>query len=308
MLLKDSKETYMEPIHLKRLAFIKYFFYIGLHQSYQPEPLCGIAILSFHDSVELFLQLCLDELSINVNEKKSERLTFMDYWGKIEEKGKKLSRKTSMNRINTARNGFKHHGNIPSKLDIETFRATTNDFFTENCITIFNIDFNDVSLIDAIKFDRTRETLKQAKLNFETGKKIEYSRDIILSFRYLLLDYEQSKIDRFDQSPFFSGKFIPKPPDQFLKSSEDNILKKWAGEVEESFKEIQEALKILFLGIDYRKYVKYRSIVPPVAVNLSVDGKSYEAIVLGDISLKKQDLDFCIDFIIESSLKLQEFD
>jgi len=298
----------MEPTHLKRLAFIKYLFNIGLYQSYQPEPFCGIAILSFHDSVELFLQLCLDELSINVTNKENERLTFTGYWSKIEEKVKPLSQKTSMNRLNTARNGFKHHGNIPSKLDIETFRATTNAFFTENCKLIFDIDFAEVSLIDAIKFDRTRETLKQAKLNFEKGRKIECLRDIILSFRYLLIDYEQSKINRFDQSPFFSSKFIPNPPNQFLKSSEDTILKQWANSVKESFGEVQDVLKILFLGIDYRKYMKYRSIIQPMTVNLSVDGKSCEAIVLGEISLKKEDLDFCIDFIIESSLKLQEFD
>lgn len=56
------RRSYMETTYLQRLSFIKYLFSIGITQSYQPEPLCGVAILSFHDSIELFLCLASEKL------------------------------------------------------------------------------------------------------------------------------------------------------------------------------------------------------------------------------------------------------
>lgn len=45
----------MNEISLKRLALIKRLFMLGVAQSYEPEPLNGFSILSFHDSLEMFV-------------------------------------------------------------------------------------------------------------------------------------------------------------------------------------------------------------------------------------------------------------
>ena len=60
-------------------------------------------------------------------------------------------------------------------------------------------------------------------------------------------------------------------------------------------------------GIDYKKYVKYRLIISSVQFALSEDGipRFY---FHGETILSKEDLEFATDFIIESALKLQEFD
>lgn len=50
----------MNEISLKRLALIKQLFMLGVAQSYEPEPLNGFSILSFHDSLEMFVKLCAD--------------------------------------------------------------------------------------------------------------------------------------------------------------------------------------------------------------------------------------------------------
>ncbi|MCK4307051.1 hypothetical protein KAW50_02365 [candidate division WOR-3 bacterium] len=280
----------MEPTYLQRLSFIKYLFsIIGLYQSYQPEPLYGVSILSFHDSVELFLQLSLEKLNIT---KASQ--SFMDYWEIIKsEKGMTLSQKGSMKRLNKARVGLKHSGIIPSKLDIESFRATTLAFFNENCLKIFDRDFDDISLIDIIKFERSKKLLKQAKSDFENNSIEKSLQNIALSFEYLISDYEKSKgVGLFHRSPFPFSKHITrryKEIDEVVKSIEANT----------------KAIKILSFGIDYKKYVKYKSIVPSVRLTMngtpSLDPSR-------KIVLSKEDLDFCINFIVESALKLQEFD
>lgn len=299
----------MEPTLVQRLSFIKYLFSIGMYQSYQPEPLCSVSILSFHDSVELFLQLSSEKL--NVSKKDRE---FMKYWDVIdpELRDAKLSQKERMRRLNEARNALKHGSLFPSKLAIESFRAATLDFFNENCPTIFQIEFDSISLIDLITFERTRELLKQAESNFCKGLLYECLQNIILSFEYLIRDYEESKKDRFSRSPFFFGESMT-----FLKGyhlgldfndrTEGRKFRDFVDKVTESIEAIQTAIKLLSFGVDYKKYVKFRSIVSSVQVTIS-DGGTIHSYIHGEIKLSKEDLDFCTNFIVESALKLQEFD
>ena len=52
----------MEELILKRLAVIKQLYLQGVAQSYNAEPMNGFSILSFHDSVEMFMKLCAEPL------------------------------------------------------------------------------------------------------------------------------------------------------------------------------------------------------------------------------------------------------
>lgn len=306
----------MEATYLKRLAFIKYLFSVGLYQSHQPMPLCGICILSFHDSVELFLQLSLEKLNTSKKD-----ISFMTYWDRIDEKlkGTTLSQKESMKRLNKARVNLKHYGIIPSELDIESFRATTAAFFYDNCPVIFDIDFNDVSLIDIIKYERPRNQLIEAKNNFEKKLIDKALINIILSFDYLISDYEESKRDKVHGSPFFFGedmrslgrfRFNLGSFDYKENRGIERFADKISGEFEKvakSIEQIQDAIKILSFGIDYKKYVKFRSITQSISVAFTSRGglRSYTH---SEPTLTKEELDFCINFIVESALKLQEFD
>lgn len=291
----------MDPTYLQRLSFIKYLFSIGLYQSNQPEPLCGVSILSFHDSVELFLELSSEKLNIGKNSQ-----GFMDYWDMINNKteDRVLTQKESMKRLNKARVNLKHHGIIPSKLDIESFRAVTQAFFNENCPTVFEIDFDNISLIDLIKFERPKEFLKKAKEVFSKDLIKESLENLALSFEYLIIDYEKSIKDKLYRSPFFFGRSM-----EYLRGSLDpNYNNYGVQDLTEAIESMQKALKVLSLGIDYRKYAKFDSIVPPVQFLGNLENRK-PYITMGEkIELRKEDLEFCIDFIIESSLKLQEFD
>lgn len=295
----------METTYLQRLSFIKYLFSIGLYQSNQPEPLYGISILFFHDSIELFLQLSLEKLGTS----SPTEPKFMEYWSIIDAKLKNtsLSQKESMKRLNKARVDLKHLGIIPSKLDVESFRATTSAFFNENCPIIFEVSFDDISLIDIIKLERPKDLLKQAKENFEKeqiGKSLE---NLALSFEYLISGYEESKKDDFNRSPFLFGESMTNLKSFYLGGiiNEDRIIKKFVDTVSKSIEEIQKAIKIVSFGIDYRKYVKFQSIVPSVVFSISNEPILYTR---EGMTLSKDDLEFCVSFIIESALKLQEFD
>jgi len=120
-------------IIIKRLAFIKYLLNQANNASHFPEPLSSSSILSFHDAVELFLHLCAEQYNLN-----TKNISFIEYWEKLKPplstaNKPELTQKESMRRLNDARVSLKHHGTLPSKLDIDNFRVICNTFFEENC-------------------------------------------------------------------------------------------------------------------------------------------------------------------------------
>ena len=134
----------LDEVTLQRLGLIRYLYETAIEESRRPEPFGLISILKFHDSVELFLDLACDKFGIPANRTQH----FRDYWTEIEKhlQNKALSEKRSMERLNNARVSFKHHGNLPHASSIEKFRVNVTDFFEENTLLIFGIEFGKISM------------------------------------------------------------------------------------------------------------------------------------------------------------------
>jgi hypothetical protein len=292
---------------IKRLALIKYFYKEAVEQSQRPEPLCSASILTFHDAIEFFLQLASEYLDIG-----KKQPSFMEYWEILASKLPKgvPTQKESMRRLNEARVALKHHGTSPSKLDIEAFRASATNFFEENTLPIFDIKFSEISLIELVQCEETKNNLKESEQLLEENK-IEDSLDkVALAFTQLIDDYESRKRGRFGRSPFFFGKSLT-----FLSSfhmgidrSQIGKLADFIDKVKESVEALQDAVKILSLGVDYRRYVKFRLLTPHIdralAGNYLISRGSWGEKGIPSV----EDVQFCIDFVIESAVTLQEFD
>ena len=67
-------------IAIRRLAFIKYLYEVGVEQSRKAEPFCQISILTLQDAIELFLGLASEFIGV---EKLPKDIKFMQYWGLI---------------------------------------------------------------------------------------------------------------------------------------------------------------------------------------------------------------------------------
>jgi hypothetical protein len=292
---------------VRRLAFIEYFYKVAVEQSQKPEPLCSTSILTFHDAIEFFLQLASEYLDVG-----REQPSFMEYWDILASKLPEgmPTQKESIRKLNRARVELKHHGILPSKLDIETFRASAKNFFEENTPPIFNINFSEISLIYLVLCEETKKSLKESEQLLQENK-IEESLDkVALAFTQLIDDYESRKIGHFGRSPFFFGESLT-----FLSSFNMGIDKSQVGEladfidkIKESVEAIQNAIKILSLGVDYRRYVKFRLLTPHIYQTL--DGNYHVSrIQWGEKGVPSvEDVQFCIEFVIESAVILQEFD
>ena len=292
-------------IIIKRLAFIKYILGQGNYQSQQPEPMCASSLLNFHDSTELFLHLIAEELNTKTDD------NLMKYWDNINPKlielGKsELTQKESMRRLNKARVSLKHHGNLPSKLDIGDFRTLTNVFFQENTKNIFDIDFDSISMIGLINNQRVKDLLQKAEQEFKEGKLQNCGENLSLAFIVLMEDYEESKKEQdYASSPFDFGDGSRYQNSFFMNIDRNDPLRNFIDSTVYSMNSLRLAVKILSFGIDYKKYAKFSILVPELSFNIA--GKP---MVLSNIrnNFSEDDFEYCYNFIIESALKLQEFD
>lgn len=297
----------IEPSTIRRLAFIKYLYGIGIEQSKAPELLASASLLTFHDAVELFLQVASEHLNTGTN-----KPSFMDYWKLISEKlptGIELAQQESMRRLNKARVALKHHGTLPSSLDVEALRASTTSFFHDNTPVVFELEFEHISLIDFVRPEAAQNKLRKAEELLDKKEFKPALKEVAISFAEVLDDYEERKRVSFGRSPFFFGNnmgFF----NSFYMDLDSNFgstsLSRYIDTVSDSISSMQTAIKMLALGIDYRKYSKFQIYTPHVA---RVVGGTYYASEIQHINNPtKEDAQFCIDFVVEAAIRLQEFD
>jgi len=314
----------LEECVIRRLAFIKSIYKIAIQQSEAPEPLCSASLLSFHDSVELFLYLALETLDATG----SNKLNFIEYWEKISLKlstDKTLSQKESMRRLNHSRVALKHFGTLPTKQDLDVFRVNVADFFNENTKIIFGIEFSDISLVELVSCSDAREALKEAESLLKDARTDDAMDSAAVAFAQLLDDYASKIKDRFGKYPFsFSAPSFTTV--SFLSSNESDLVSdvesfaddvdSALSDIEDSISELQDALEIMMLCLDYRKYMKFYLLSPvvrklqgkddPKAKKTYGDYKVYEPKRRKKIPPTEDDVRFSIDFVIECALILQK--
>ena len=286
---------HMDASTVKRLALVRHLFNVGIEQSHQPEPMNCISLLSFHDAVEWFLQLTTEHHGIS---KKDQ--AFMGYWDVITAKlGKPLHQRESMKRMNRARSQLKHHGVLPASTEVESFRVSTTNFFIENTPLVFDKEFEDISLADFVNNQDVRSRLSSAQKLIKKDRRKEALKEIAIAFEIIIDEYRYNEPNSLS-SPFRFGDNLPFPNSFSMRigGSIGNSI----DAVSQAITQMQGAITILCLGLDYRKYVKFKNIVPHV-IKMPPEYRIFEP-----KNCEMQDLQFCFDYLIESAIHLQNFD
>ncbi|MES2573948.1 MAG: hypothetical protein V4572_03315 [Bacteroidota bacterium] len=287
-------------ILLRRLSIIKLLFKSGLEQSKQSESISFFSILSFHDSIEMFLKLACEYKQI-----KSEKLSFIEYWDSLPH----LTLKESMRNLNSRRVNLKHKGLVPAKIEVEASRINTIDFFEQNTKNTFGIEFNEISLLNLIKFEKTKKLLILSEEELHKTNFKESIKNTTIAFEELLDEYKENKIGTWDKNLFnfpnrirLSSSFNSR----YNKDNKDNRLEDVVKSMNDKFDHLERALEIISFGFDFKKYSKFKMLCSDFYKTSNGDylfyGKEEEN------NFNYENSQFCLDFILECSLKLQEFD
>lgn len=295
-------------ILMRRLAIVRYLYERGVNQSRQPEPLASIALHDFHDAVEMFLHLALEHHDVPFK----KNIEFRQYWEMLAGKLPKgfPSQNVAMMRLNTARVDLKHHGITISALEVEGFRAATTTFFEDNCVPMFGIEFGQINLLQLVLFEGARGHLENAQVAVDESRLADALNEIAIAFKSMVSEYEESKYSRYRDSPFYFGRSMT-----FLSSlhmgldHSDRKIREFVDTVKESIEALQDAVKLLSLGLDYRKYSKFQMLTPHVFRYIGSEPDQFSVQMrMGQNAATLDEVRFCQDFVIECALRLQEFD
>lgn len=150
---------------IEQLVLSKYLFREGQKQVSARDPVsAGLAISLYQDAVELFLWTIAKEYEARATDKTS----FTDMWDLIRDAKRNVERRelplrAKMMELNKARVNFKHYGNLPAPSEAEKFQGYTEDFLRESMKLFFDVDFDDVSLVDLVKNEEVKQLLKEAE-------------------------------------------------------------------------------------------------------------------------------------------------
>ena len=193
--------TMEDELIMRRLAMVKSLYKQGLEMSYQSEPNNGFCLLPFQDSVEMFLHLCAEKVGFIVN----QNTKFLDYFKGITN----LQYESQMEHLNRTRVALKHHGIMPSNLDVEISRVNVTEFFRLNTPEFFNIDFDGISLISVIADEKIREEMHNAEKSRQTG---EFMNAVVYAHRafWMLLENQHNDFVVWYQSKLTAAPEIEK--------------------------------------------------------------------------------------------------
>ncbi len=229
----------------------------------------------------------------------------MKYFSSLDEKlqpSPPLPLRENMRRLNDARNYLKHKGLRPDRSDLEHYSNIVIRFFEEVTPRIFEVDMDSVSLVTVVRCETVRKYLYAAEAAYRENRAADGSVACAEAFDELLSDYEYRHGDRWDQSPFSSGHYLRKPLffDEELSRVEEQY-KERIEDLNEAVEVLQERMRLLSLGLDYRRYVTFRQLTPEVwHVSAKPSRRTHKP---PNITLEQ--LQFCIGFVIDTALQLQ---
>lgn len=278
----------MDELTARRLAVIRHLFEKGKTLSLEGEPLNGLCLLPFHDSVEMFMKLCAD-----VRDKEVTRKTmFADYFDLLPE----LQDKAQMISLNSRRVSLKHYGQMPSSLDVELSRANAIDFFEHNVPVFFSCRLEDVSLEVLIPYPEVKEYLYKYHNYLSEGKYGHAQAQCQIAMKTLLVAYhdQYGRKVSLQESPARNAEWLSSPN---LEANTDRCLMS----IKEDILSINEAITIMNLGINYFKYEEFIALGPHI---VAYKDNQYDYYLRDETGYTEETVKACYDFVIEAGLKL----
>lgn len=289
----------LRPDTARRLAFIRLLLSKATEESRLAPPYCYDSLSRLHDAAEMFLALAVQERHLAMPR------DFMKYWDVLDGSlGRPLMYRAQAERFNKARVGWKHYGTEPSQAEIDAARVTVTGLLTDECPEIFGAELGDVSLTAFISSEQVRELMESAQRRWEAGDdETEGFGDLADAFHYLIRDYEQRKTTGRN-SVFDSAADLT-----FISSfrlGQQGREKEFTDKVISSIQALDFSVMLVGLGVDFRRYGKFKALCPDV--RRSGFGGRVVVERQRNVPRSQADYEFCRDFVINSAIHLAAFD
>jgi hypothetical protein len=281
---------------IQRLAFVRYLYGLGVDQSHKPEPFAAVAVLTFHDACEMFLQIAAEHNVITP----SKRPDFLDYWTLFEQQTRlKVTSRVPMDRLNRARVNLKHGGVLPAHNEIAGFRDAVISFLDENALSLLGVNFNDVSLTSMIRSDDVRGPLERAETALSVGNLRDVMEEAARTFTVSLR--------RFESRPRSSA--YPWGRTYSLRSANAGLFSNFGAidDVKRSLDRVvdvfTEAITIVAYNLDFDSYLMFKTHAPVVheipGGDMIVEWTAHHERTEPEVVQR------CLNFVIDTAIRLE---
>lgn len=262
-------------------------------------------MLLWHSALELFLHLAAEHLGAENSDR--DRAKIMEYFPPINAKlgaAGPLPQKEALQRMNKARGLLKHSAVPPARDSIDEAERTLARFFEQAVPMVFGIPIEQASLIKFVRSEAAREALEVAGQALKSEDLRDGLTSCAKAFQHVIDDYEVRVQKRFGKSTFVGGSFHVTEAQRPLM----RIRHVGNPAYREPDYDLRAGLNALSLGLDHRSYIRFRLLTPD-RVSSEVTGRRVDKWFFPSKAPTptSDDLRYCIDFVIESALRIQEF-
>jgi hypothetical protein len=265
-------------------------------QSHKPEPFAAVAVLTFHDACEMFLQIAAEHNGVTP----SKRSDFLDYWSLFEQQAQlQVTSKVSMDRLNRARVNLKHGGVLPAHQEIAGFRAAVTGFLEDNALPLLGVNLNEVSLTSMIRSDDVRGPLERAETALSAGNLQGVMEEVARAFTVSLRRFESRP--RSSAYPW-GGSYSLRSANASLFST-FRELDEINRTLDRVVKVFSEAITVVAYNLDFDSYLMFKTHAPVVheipGGNMIVEWTAHREPTDPEVVRR------CLNFVLDTAIRLE---
>lgn len=286
--------------HLQRLGFVRYLLNVGIEQSRRPEPFAAAALLTFHDAVEMYLQIVSEHFGVGQNRPPD----FLEYWKLLEEKGVKLPYREVMRRFNSARVNLKHRGVRPAHVEIDGFRSNAIEFLSATSTEMLGVELATLSLTSLIKSEKVQTHLVKAEAGLASREWGTALAEAKLAFKHAMNGYAaRSRAGSqswrgFNLSEAFNPFFVERDLENALGRTGRDLL----GAIGRMANAFEEAITVVGYNLDFEGYLLFKTHTPVIHSMLGGDDVvEWMQTPIDDPELVSR----CVNFAIDTAIRLE---
>ncbi len=256
----------------------------------------------FHDALELFFDVAIAHRGLKRPKQDAKASMFEAYFDAFNASltPSELPERVALDRLNKARVALKHFGAMPSSLDVEGYRATVATFLEASTPMLFELAFDSLSLSDLVSSSVARELVREAEAHMDANHHSEALEPLGRAFETILAEFEERRTNESGPDPFFFGwpMSVVRHNWEQLGRSQDRAFSGLLDAITGTLDQLQSAVRILALGLDMPKYLRFSTIVERA-------GSGPEAYA---VPVTPEQLQYCRDYVVETALSLQQFE
>jgi hypothetical protein len=228
----------------------------------------------------MFLDTAAEAVGVPLGKKRE----FKDYWRSFAPPNSpvQLPLERSMEKLNAARVALKHHGQRPTGDQLVHYLVTAKNFFDEVCPTCFGVALDEISMVNIVKNEQTRDLLATAEAQLAEGKPRDALDNAAVAFAC-----------GFSRDVWAGPVGLSEDLKWKLREiSEEMVNIVWENNL---------AFTLLNLRVDLNDYYRFMTLTPKVTLSFGqwkIHGKGRTE--------KAEDVRWYIDFVVYFMLRAEE--